>query len=128
VKPTSGVSPDGRVVVGMLPPTGGPGTSDPARIRYPAVSLKVLLLRSFDVEDSDLRGPSWLDDQFFEVIAVMSPDTTIERFRGMLRNLLSDRFKLAFHREAKPTSGYILYYREKWPEDERIEGRHGTPR
>jgi uncharacterized protein (TIGR03435 family) len=115
VKPTSAVLSDGRIVVGMLPPTGGPGTNDPGRIRYPAASLKVLLLKAFGVEESDFRGPNWLDDQFFDVIAVMPPDTTAEQFRVMLRNLLSERFKLTVHREAKATPGYMLVVAKNGP-------------
>jgi uncharacterized protein (TIGR03435 family) len=115
VKPTSGVLPDGRVVVGMLPPTGGPGTSDPGQIRYPAGSLKILLLKAFDVPDADLQGPGWLDDEFFEVIAVMPSETTTEQFRAMLRSLLSERFNLTVHREAKATSGYLLVVAKSGP-------------
>jgi uncharacterized protein (TIGR03435 family) len=122
VKATSGVLPDGRVVIGMLPPTGGPGTDSPGRIRYPAASLKILLLKAFDVQDADLRGPSWLDDQFFEVIAIMPSDTTGEQFRAMLRNLLAERFKLTAHREAKATSGYILTVAKNGPKIQESSG------
>jgi len=116
VKPTSGDLPDGRVVVGILPATGGPGTDDPGRIRYPAISLKVLLLKAFDVRDSaGMQGPDWLDDDFFELNAIMPPDTTDEQFRAMLRNLLAERFKLAVHHEEKPASGYILTVAKNGP-------------
>lgn len=108
VKATSGVLPDGRIVVGMLPPTGGPGTNDPGRIRYPAISLKMLLLKAFDVQDADLKGPSWLDDEFFEVTALMPPDTSPEQFRVMLQSLVADRFKFTLHREPKITPAHVL--------------------
>jgi uncharacterized protein (TIGR03435 family) len=109
VRQTSGILPDGRIVVGMLPPTGGPGTNDPGRIRYAAISLKMLLLKAFDVQDADLKGPSWLDNQFFEVSALMPSDTTTPQFRMMLQSLLSERFKLTLHRESKATPGYVLF-------------------
>jgi uncharacterized protein (TIGR03435 family) len=116
VKPTSGDLPDGRVVVGMLPAVGGPGTDDPGRIRYPAISLKVLLLKAFDVRDSaGIQGPDWLDDDFFELNAIMPRDTTDEQFRAMLRNLLSERFGLAVHLVTKPASGYVLTVAKNGP-------------
>jgi uncharacterized protein (TIGR03435 family) len=116
VKSTSGDLPDGRLVVGMLPAVGGPGTDDPGRIRYPAISLKTFLLKAFDVRDSaGIRGPDWLDNDFFELNAIMPPETTSEQFRVMLRNLLSERFGLAVHRESKPASGYILSLAKNGP-------------
>ncbi|MCU1325737.1 MAG: hypothetical protein JWN34_1107 [Bryobacterales bacterium] len=123
IKATSGVLSDGRVIVGMLPPTGGPGTNSPARIRYPAVSLKMLLLKAFAVQDTELQGPRWLDDQFFEVLATMPSDTTDEQFRGMLRTLLSERFKLAVRREPKATSGYRLLVAKNGPKMRESESR-----
>jgi uncharacterized protein (TIGR03435 family) len=122
VKPTSGVLPDGRLVVGMLAPTGGPGTSDPGRIHYPAVNLKTLLLQAFDVEDADLHGPDWLDDQFFEVNAVMPVDTTPEQFRVMLLNLLAERFNLTVHRDVKESSGYNLVVAKNGPKMTESQG------
>jgi uncharacterized protein (TIGR03435 family) len=109
IKPTSGDLPDGRVVVGMLPAVGGAGTNDPGRILYPPISLKVLLLKAFDVQNSaGIRGGDWLDDEFFELNAIMPRDTTPEQFRLILRNLLSERFGVAVHRETKPASGFVL--------------------
>jgi uncharacterized protein (TIGR03435 family) len=123
VKPTSGDLPDGRVVVGMLPSAGGPGTSDPGRIHYPAISLKLLLLKAFDVRDAaGIRGPDWLDGDFFELNAIMPADTTAEQFRVMLQTLLSERFGLVVHREAKPASGYIITLAKNGPTMKESEG------
>jgi uncharacterized protein (TIGR03435 family) len=115
VKPTSGFGPDDRVIVGMLPPTGGPGTDDPGRIRYPAVSLKRLLLIAYNADDTKVRTPDWLDHEFFQVEAVMPPSTTGEQFRVMLQNLLSDRFKLTTHRETDAQAGYSLVLGKNGP-------------
>jgi uncharacterized protein (TIGR03435 family) len=54
-------------------------------------------------------GPDWLDMQFFMVEATMPPDTTKERFRAMLQNLLSDRFKLQIRRETRETKEQRTY-------------------
>jgi uncharacterized protein (TIGR03435 family) len=115
VKPTSGFGPDGRVIVGMLPPAGGPGTDDPGRIRYPAITLKRLLLIAYNVDDTKIRTADWLDHEFFQVEAVMLPGTTGEQFRVMLQNLLSDRFKLTTHRETLVATGYSLMVGKNGP-------------
>jgi uncharacterized protein (TIGR03435 family) len=86
-----------------------PGTNGPGRIRYPTISLKRLLMTALDADELAVRGPGWLDDEFFEINAVMSPDTMREQFPAMLRDLLSYRFKPALHRETKAASGYASW-------------------
>jgi uncharacterized protein (TIGR03435 family) len=108
VKPASPNLPDGRIVFGMSEATGGPGTSDPGRIRYPVINLKMLLINAYGVEPSQIVGPDWLDTEYFRVEATMPPDTTKEQFRAMLQDLLLDRFKLKIHRETKEVRGYAL--------------------
>jgi uncharacterized protein (TIGR03435 family) len=115
IRPTSGVLPGGRIVVGMLAPTGGPGTSDPGRIHFPAISLKRLLLKAYDVDDTMLKGPGWLDDEFFELNALMPLDTTKEELQLMLLNLLEERFKLKVHHEPKSRAGYTLVVSKQGP-------------
>jgi uncharacterized protein (TIGR03435 family) len=100
---------NGRIVVGMTAPTGGPGTNDPSRILYPVISLRFLLTNAYDVRADQIVGPGWLDTQFFVVEATMPPDTTKERFRAMLQNLLSDRFKLQIRRETRETREQRTY-------------------
>jgi uncharacterized protein (TIGR03435 family) len=87
---------------------GGPGTKDPGRIRYSSMSLKAILLIAWHVDDFQIAGPAWLETERFDIDATMPPNTTPERFRGMLQNLLLKRFKLALHRETKEVPGYAL--------------------
>jgi uncharacterized protein (TIGR03435 family) len=89
-------------------PAGGPGTTDPGRIRYPFVTLQFLLLKAYDVNPFQIVGPGWLESERFNVDATLPSDTTREQFRAMLRNLLAERFKLATHLETKEVSGYAL--------------------
>jgi len=109
IKPASPSLPDGRIVVGMAEPVGGPGSSDPGRIRYPVINLKTLLLRAYDLRDAHLVvGPEWLDSEYFQVEATMPPGTSKEQFEAMLQNLLAERFQLKAHRETKEVRGYAL--------------------
>jgi uncharacterized protein (TIGR03435 family) len=95
---------------------GGPGTNDPGRIHYPRISLKALLVKAYDVKfPYQIEGPAWLDTELFEIDATMPPDTTKQQFCLMLQNLLSQRFKMAIHRETKGFPGYALVVAKNGP-------------
>jgi uncharacterized protein (TIGR03435 family) len=103
----------GRVMIGM--PSGGPGSKDPGRIRYPFVSLRDLLIRAYDVKTYQITGPAWLDTERYDITATMPPDTTMPQFRTMLQNLLAERFKLTMHRETKELPMYALIVAKNGP-------------
>src|ERR1700722_10609921 len=108
VKPATPPTPDGRGMIMMAGPSGGPGTKDPGRIHYPFMSLKNILMSAYDVKNFQIVGPAWLDTERFDITATMPPDTTKEQFRAMLQNLLADRFKMTVHRETKELPMYSL--------------------
>jgi uncharacterized protein (TIGR03435 family) len=108
VKPSEMPTPNGRGMIMMRGPSGGPGTKDPGRIKYPYTSLKTLLMNAYDVKVFQISGPGWLDSQRFDVEATMPPETTKEQFKVMLQNLLADRFKVTIHRETKELPMYTL--------------------
>ncbi|MDR3699633.1 MAG: TIGR03435 family protein [Candidatus Sulfopaludibacter sp.] len=97
----------------MAEPAGGPGSKDPGRIHYPAVTLQFLLLRAYDVTSFQLSGPGWLETERFDVDATMPAGTAMPQFRTMLRNLLAERFQLTAHAETKDVSGYSLVVRNR---------------
>jgi uncharacterized protein (TIGR03435 family) len=94
---------------------GGPGSSDPGRIRYPMVSLKTLLMAAYDIKNFQVSGPSWLDTELFDVQATMPPWTTKEEFHTMLQNLLADRFGLKVHHETKELPTYSIVVAKSGP-------------
>ncbi len=55
-------------------------------------------------------GPAWIDSDHYDIVALTPGDTRPSRPQqmAMLRTLLSDRFKLTFHREQKDFSIYEL--------------------
>jgi uncharacterized protein (TIGR03435 family) len=108
VKPAAPLVPDGRGMIRMAGPSGGPGTKDPGRINYPFQTLKLLMMTAYDVKNFQITGPAWLDTERFDVTATLPPDTTKEQFRVMLQNLLAERFKLTIHRETKELPMYSL--------------------
>ena len=55
-----------------------------------------------------LGGPSWLEYDRFDVVALVPPNTTPDTQKLMLQALLADRFKLAVRRDTKPAAGLVL--------------------
>ena len=108
VKPAEFPKPDGRGRIMIGGPSGGPGTKDPGRIRYPFTNLRNLITIAYDVKTFQVVGPSTLDTERFEVNATMPPNTTKEQFQVMLQNLLAERFKLTVHRDTKDLPVYSM--------------------
>lgn len=108
VKPASPPVPDGRGRILIMGPSGGPGSKDPGRIRYPFSNLKNLITIAYGVKDFQVSGPAFLDSERFEVTATMPPETTKEQFQVMMQNLLAERFGLKVHRETKELPMFAL--------------------
>ncbi len=55
------------------------------------------------VSDAQLAGPDWIKSKAvrFDIVAKASPDTPREQFPLMLRPVLAERLKLAFHYEKR---------------------------
>ena len=102
---------------------GGPGTSDPTRVRYWDTSLAMLIDEAFQVLPGQISGPAWLAKQpdllsptdKFDIDATVPPGATNEDFRGMLQALLADRFGLKAHRETREGPVYNLVVAKNGP-------------
>lgn len=71
-------------------------------------SLKQIIKMAYEVKDYSLSGPEWLDSERFDINAKPPAGTARDQMRPMLRALLTERFKLAVHREPKTLSAYAL--------------------
>jgi uncharacterized protein (TIGR03435 family) len=74
-------------------------------------SLKLLVAAAYDLNPREISGgPAWVDADHFDILAITPGDVrpTHDEQMTMLRTLLSDRFKLTFHREQKVFSIYQL--------------------
>jgi uncharacterized protein (TIGR03435 family) len=87
---------------------GGPGSSSPGQITYSAATLRAVLCKAYGVERYQFVAPPWLDQERFDIVAKIPPDTDKDQFSLMLRNLLAERFKLALHSETQPYPVYAL--------------------
>jgi uncharacterized protein (TIGR03435 family) len=94
---------------------GGPGTSDPGRIDYSGVTLKMLLTRAYDVKPTRISGPDWLAVDRYDISATLPRGTTGEEFRLMLQELLAERFQVQLHRESRVLPVYSLTVAKSGP-------------
>jgi uncharacterized protein (TIGR03435 family) len=92
---------DQRVMIGIQP--GG-------RFNASNVPLRMLLRQAFNVQEFQLvGGPDWLGSERFDVVAkAPEGDFNADAMRPMLRALLVERFKLAFHNETRDMPVYAL--------------------
>lgn len=97
-----------KAATGRVTITGGPGTSDPGRIRYSNVMLRRVLLDAYAVKNYQLVGPDWLDTARFDIEAKVPEGATKEQVQAMLREVLATRFQMTVHRESKELPIYAL--------------------
>jgi uncharacterized protein (TIGR03435 family) len=83
-----------------------------------AYTLKLLIAAAYDLNPRTISGgPGWIESDHYDIVAVTPGEIrpTHDEQMSMLRNLLSDRFKLTFHREQKVFSIYELTVAKNGP-------------
>jgi len=85
------------------------------RVELFGFTLKSLIVISWDYDEQRFSGePKWFETDRFDLVAKAAtgppdgPPIEFETTQLMLRTLLADRFKLAFHYEDQPATVYAL--------------------
>jgi uncharacterized protein (TIGR03435 family) len=81
---------------------------DPGRVSYLGVSLKSLLTKAYGVKPFQIRGPSWLESERYDVNAKIPEGASKQDVPVMLQNLIVERFQIRLHTEMKDGPGYAL--------------------
>jgi uncharacterized protein (TIGR03435 family) len=74
-------------------------------------AVRTLIAAAFDMNpQAILGGPAWVDSDHWDIVAKTPGEVrpNLDEQMAMLRQLLGERFKLAFHREPKQLSIYVL--------------------
>ncbi|MGD0868315.1 MAG: TIGR03435 family protein [Bryobacteraceae bacterium] len=87
---------------------GGPGTSDPGRLRVAPTGLRTLIEWAWNVQDFALATPRGVEDVIYSIDAVVPPNTSRQDCYRMLQHLLIERLKLEVHHEARMGTIYEL--------------------
>lgn len=83
----------------------------PGRISMENVSLKKMLLNAYAIPDDReymIAGPDWLGSLHFDVVATFDSGAGETQVRAMLQQMLTDRFRLAAHKESRQMPLYSL--------------------
>src|ERR1041384_5028799 len=63
----------------------------------------------YKITDSQIvGGPEWIGGERWDINTKAEHPSHLDQLHEMFRTLLSDRFKLRFHREIKELSGHVL--------------------
>ena len=99
-------------------PAAAPGTNSQTmrgglyrsgRYEVRSATMLDLIRTAYNVEAGRVTGgPAWLDKDRFDIIAKAPGDSTPEKLRTMLRNLLAGRFRLVVHNSTKPLTAYAI--------------------
>jgi uncharacterized protein (TIGR03435 family) len=98
------------ITLSLDPPDSPSGIFESTgRIRARNVTLKRCIRGAFDIPEFQIiGGPKWVDQDRYYIEAKASVPAGDHELMLMLRTLLADRFKLAFHREQREVPGYRL--------------------
>src|SRR5664279_1179335 len=92
-----------RTERGIIKNSLGPGT-----VTLKGDPLKIVLMEAFKVKTYQIVGPSWLDEDCFDIVAKMPEGATSDQIPAMLQALLAERFKLTAHKEDRTRPVYAL--------------------
>jgi uncharacterized protein (TIGR03435 family) len=93
---------------------GGPGTNAPGQLTG-VVTMKLLLMRAYDLKDYQIAGPGWIDSSRYQIQAKLPAGAAKAQVALMLQSLLTERFGLAAHRETRQLAAYELMVAKSGP-------------
>jgi uncharacterized protein (TIGR03435 family) len=106
------------------------------RMRVPAVggtvsirnwTLGMCILAAWDLGAGQLSGPSWLEEDRYDIDAKTSLAATQADVRQMLQALLIERFRLTAHYEKKEVAAYALVVANGGPRLQTAKGDQRLP-
>jgi bla regulator protein BlaR1 len=102
-------------------PSDKPGflQSAPGRLNLSGVTVRMLIQQAWAISGYRIYGgPSWLDSTRYNIAANAADgagNLTLDQMRPMLQTLLTDRFRLALHREKRELPLYRLIVSKNGP-------------
>ncbi len=72
------------------------------------LNLRVIAAWAYDLQWSQIAGPSWIDSDRFDIIAKAAGPLSENAMRPLLQTLLAERFHFASHRETRNVDALVL--------------------
>lgn len=77
-------------------------------LRMHDVRLITCIKWAYGLQRAQIVDPEGMDQQHFDITAKAPQETTEQRAKVMLQELLADRFALKFHRSTRETNAYVV--------------------
>jgi len=90
-------------------------SANPGTLIMHNVTLRSALQWAYGVQEYQITGPAWIDDERYDISAKAAEPVGVEQLRSMLQSLLADRFKMAAHRAKKELPVYALVVAKAGP-------------
>ena len=84
-------------------------------VRYSNITLVNLLANAYHIDSARISGPAWIDETPYDIQAKLPAGTPKDQVPGMLKTLLTERFKLTVHKEMKEQKAYLLVVGKNGP-------------
>ena len=82
--------------------------TEPGSVTMRNVSLTAAIAWANGVQDFQVTGPAWMNEQRYDIAAKAAGQAPDDRLKEMFRSLLADRLQVAVHREEKVMPYYLL--------------------
>lgn len=94
---------------------GGPGSQEPDHIAYQNVTLRMVLVNAYQVQDNQISAPAWMNTARYDIAATLPLGSTVDQSRTMLQNLLADKFGLKLHHQQRDFTLWTLTVADDGP-------------
>jgi uncharacterized protein (TIGR03435 family) len=84
----------------VVPPGSGGFKISPDGINASYTTLRMFVQWAYSV-GGEISGPSWLDEERYDLAAKVSEPTALPQLKLMVQALLEERFQLILHKETK---------------------------
>jgi uncharacterized protein (TIGR03435 family) len=110
---------DGRMFIRMR--------DDDGRLDYVNVSLRDVIRNAYKLRDHQISGPDWLGSERYNIQAKFPAGATKADVPVMLQALLTERFKLTYHKDSKAMPVYALVPAKGGPKLKPAEATENMP-
>ncbi len=80
----------------------------PGAVNMRDVTIETCIKWAYGVQRAQVSGPRLLTSERYDIVAKVDGAATDEEMKAMMQTLLSERFKLVFHREKKELRSFAL--------------------
>jgi uncharacterized protein (TIGR03435 family) len=80
----------------------------PGTLKMRDVSIETCIKWAYGVQRGQISGPGMMTSEKYDIVAKADGAATEDEMKAMMRGLLTERFKLGFHREKKELRSFAL--------------------